>query len=373
MKQIYQNFDGLDISFQCYIPQYNIDELDRAKKLAQESRHSELAYLGENNIPVMVAETGAKGGYSYRFDTELDGAIWFIAPSQDINRWNVRVSCKSLMLALHGYDKCKEKILKFLIEDLDAIFPHDEPHPKERVSRFDYCFDFISDDFIPLSECFIAHGRSKKETIFKINERGRILETITIGKMPNRQITIYNKRKEIISTAKAYWWDIWGLNKKEFKGNIWRVEVRAGKKELNKWKLKRFIDFERNAGDVIISILNDNRYLIKNENDNNAARWKTAEFWEACINSSHEYLDSFISNANRDQLITGYRDELARIYESHITGIITSYSAVLGRDVSEIPEVLDLIVSDFLEKIRENPEKYKIKFKKAENRFVLLK
>jgi len=372
MKKIYQNFDALDVSFQCYIPQYNIGELERAKKSAQESRRPALAYLGETNTPVMVGETGAKGGYSYRFDAELDGAIWFIAPSQDINRWNVRVSCKSLMLALHGYYKTKDKLLKFLIEDLDAIFPADEPHPKERVSRFDYCFDFASEDFIPISANFIAHGRSKKDSIFRITERGRVIESITIGKMPNRQSIIYNKTREIISHAKAYWWDIWELNKSEFKGNIWRVEIRAGKKELNKWGLKRFRDFEKKAGDVIISILEDNRYLIPNENDNNAARWKTAKFWQICINSANENLNDFISNANRTKIISDYRENVIRMYGSHISGMLTSLTAVIGRDISEIPGVLDLVASDLINRISQNPEKFAKNHKKAEERFVFL-
>lgn len=59
----------------------------------------------------MVAETGARGGYKYRFDTGLDGEIWFVAHSLKRDGWNIRVSAKSLALALHGYEGVKARIL----------------------------------------------------------------------------------------------------------------------------------------------------------------------------------------------------------------------------------------------------------------------
>jgi hypothetical protein len=375
MQKIYQNFDKLEISFQCCVPQYVLDVLKVAKEAALQSRRSELAYIGKNDLPVMVAETGAKGGYSYRFDTGLDGMIWMIAPSQDLKRWNVRMSAKSLMLALYGYEETKKRILKTLIEDLEVIFSHNDEnnYPLERVSRFDYCFDFISDNFTPDSTCFTAHNRSIKECIFKTFERGRRLETITVGQIPNKQITIYNKGREIISSAKMFWWDIWSLNKKEFEGNIWRVEIRAGKKELNKYKIKRLIDFEKSAGDVIIDILNTNRYVIPNIHDKNTRRWKNTPFWNECIKSTKYYLSDYISNTQRNKVITGYKEEMKRTYEVQLSGMFTAYSALIGQDVSKIPGVLDLIVSDFLERIAKNPEKYRKKYKKSEERFILLK
>ena len=62
----------------------------------------------------MVAETGSRGGYRYRFDTGLDGETWFVAHSTNSKNWNIRVSVKSLALSLYGYEGVKERILNRL-------------------------------------------------------------------------------------------------------------------------------------------------------------------------------------------------------------------------------------------------------------------
>lgn len=299
MKKIYQNFDGLDITFQCAIPIHILHLLQEAQTEAKATRKGVIVYIGKNEISVEVAENGMKGGYTYRFDTGLDGAIWAISSSDNPEFWNVKVSAKSLMLALYGYMATKNKILNFLIEELEAIPPENRDVPLERVSRFDFCIDFLNENnFVPDPKCFLTHNRSKKKyqgnipnispLEFMCLHEGKEIQTITIGKIPNRQLTIYNKRREIAVNKKIYWWDIWGINPQEIKSDIWRVEARAGKKELNKWNLRRFSDFEEKAGDVIIQILTDYRYIIPNENDSNRARWHYAEFWKIAINVAKE-------------------------------------------------------------------------------------
>ena len=83
------------------------------------------------------------------------------------------------------------------------------------------------------------------------SSNGEAINTIRIGEMPERQAVIYNKTKEITASSKRFWWEIWGIDQKPFKEGfkqIWRIEVRAGKDELNKWGLKRFKNFEDKAG-----------------------------------------------------------------------------------------------------------------------------
>ncbi len=375
MKKIYQNFDGLEVSFQCAIPQYILEQLEIAKLEAQKFRHDVPAKIGTNEILVTVAETGAKGGYRYRFDSGLDGATWFIAPSSNPDHWNVRVSCKSLMLALHGYFGAKERIINMLTYDLEANFPlsiNGIFGNSERVSRFDYCFDFVSEEFLPDAKCFIAHSRTEKNYIQHVNVRGQHVETLRVGTMPNRQIIIYNKGREITVHAKPYWWDIWEIKKDELKGIIWRIEIRAGKKELNNWNCRKFADLEKMAGDIIIHALKSYRYVIPNENDANITRWEMTGFWKNCIKYSEEYLSEYISNAKREKVIRDYRANLMERYEKCFLGLATSYMAVLGLDKSQTPAVLDIIASDVARRIDENPQKFAAKFAKAENKFEFL-
>lgn len=120
------------------------------------------------------------------------------ACSPRIDGWNVRVSCSSLMLALYGYKETKRKILETLINDLDAVNEQGEilvGVPFERISRFDYCFDFISENFELNPRNFIGHSRTTKSYIEKRTElevscveRGGRLETVKLGTLPNRQV-----------------------------------------------------------------------------------------------------------------------------------------------------------------------------------------
>lgn len=384
MQKIYQNFDGLDVSFQCALPVRLLKRLAEAQAEAQSTRQPTIIELGNKRRSVEVAENGMKGGYAFRFDTGPDGAIWAVANNEFSNRWNVRVSVKSLCLALHGYEKTKEQMLDFLIHELGAIAPEGEDSPIERVSRFDYCVDFLATEPFTLNpKHFLAHNKSKRKFFSDIRKKdseplvcvdqGKSTQTVTIGKMPNRQLTVYNKRLEIQQSRKIYWWNLWGLNPEEIKSDIWRVEIRAGKKELNRYQLRRFSDFEEKAGDVILNILRDYRYIIPNPDDKNRSRWPMAPFWKITINSVKQDLFDYICGAERSDIIEGQQKAILERYKSHIFGTITSYTAAQGKDIAELPEVIDGIYKDFGGEIHKNPQKFQKNHEKAEKRFAFLK
>ena len=62
IESIYQNFDTLEVSFQCKIPSYVLARLADAKAEAQMARNPAYAQIGSRKLSVMVYETGAKGG-----------------------------------------------------------------------------------------------------------------------------------------------------------------------------------------------------------------------------------------------------------------------------------------------------------------------
>ncbi len=82
MDLIYQNFDGLDVTFQGIVPEYILDALENGRQEAERSRNPVLIKLGKDQIPVHVAETGMRGGYVWRATsncTKLDstaGGNW---------------------------------------------------------------------------------------------------------------------------------------------------------------------------------------------------------------------------------------------------------------------------------------------------------
>lgn len=237
-----------------------------------------------------------------------------------------------MRLSLYGYEATKEKVLDILDNDLSAKGSDDNfGIPQERISRVDYCLDFIFEEpFLPKLENFVCHGRTKKSKMgnlfYNVSGTGQNIETITIGKNPNRQITVYNKIKEITAKNTHYWWDIWGLEKNKFNNEIWRIEIRAWKKELNKWNLRTFEDLEKIIGNVISDILESYKYTEPNLNDKNCNRWPKAEIWKKVIKASKADLFNYTSKTNEKIVLNQIRETVINQYEKLIHGIFVGYS-----------------------------------------------
>jgi hypothetical protein len=120
--------------------------------------------------------------------------------------------------------------------------------------------------------------QNQPSTIF----RGRRLESVTIGKMPGRQIIVYDKRREAIEREKSFWFKSWGIAKDDPNAEVWRVEVRAGKKELkSKYQIRRLEDFETGIGDLMVNALQEIRYLAHEQRDSNVSRQELHPLWSA--------------------------------------------------------------------------------------------
>jgi hypothetical protein len=383
-KLIYANFDGLDVSFQGALPRDILGYLEETKEAAKKNRGDYPLVLDNGaggNLLLMVGETGSRGGYAYRFDTGPDGATWFVANNEDPERWNIRASAHSLALALYGYEGVKERMLDFLAQ-LGAVGPQRDEKlqrmmPKERISRIDFCFDFHVESLNPSANDFVAHPRHvrrehREQIDAEVTAQGNRVQSIRIGEMPNRQVALYNKTKELIAHGKGHWWDIWGLDQKNFTGEIWRVEPRAGKTELDFWNLRSFADFGAKAGDVMLGILNAIRFTVPN-GDTNRSRWPLHPIWQASIDKAQNALAPYISKAERKKVLDGLRDERIQMFFTQFRGSLTSLTALMGLDLSELPATIDAVSADALRALKENPEGAGRKYSQAESRYRALR
>ena len=121
----------------------------------------------------------------------------------------------------------------------------------ESIGRVDVCGDVICPGLILDRHHIVCHSRSGVSEYDGIHSHGRSsrVETLTIGKNPNLQVSIYDKRADIIAKKKGYWVSIWndalarrGLPLVDLKNratsDVWRVEVRAFKLHLKKcWEV----------------------------------------------------------------------------------------------------------------------------------------
>ena len=280
MIPIYSGFDTLSVAFQGALPIDALKNLETAKQNAIEQRTNSLITLGPGKVKMHVFDHGIKGGYAFILDTGPLGEKWFIKNSDDRKQWNLFASVGSQALAVHGYHKIKENLYSRL-DDMGCQVR------EESVNRADYAIDFKMREFSLNPDQFVVHSHSKVQSHWSYKSvtpgndkvsgvlRGRRFESVTVGKMPNRQIIVYDKSKAVIEQRKKFWFEIWQLTPNDPAHQVWRVEVRAGKKELkDTWNIRTFHDLEAMIGDVFLHATKKIKYLADDENDSNVSRRK---------------------------------------------------------------------------------------------------
>lgn len=207
MELLYRGFDGLDVSFQGQISTKFAEALDSAKAQAGKSHQREP--LEWNGILLAVFETGAKGGYAFSATTGEFGATWFFKRPSLYDPWGVRVSCSSFLLATKGLGGARAYIYAVMAALEIALLPD-----AESIGRVDYALDYLIPDFTLIPEQFVMHSNARRADHHEIHEigvsgRSGRVTSVTVGKMPGRQLIVYDKRAEIIAKRKTAWWDIW--------------------------------------------------------------------------------------------------------------------------------------------------------------------
>ncbi len=318
MKLLYAGFDTVDVAFQGAFPSETIALLSAARDSAAQSQEPVLAQIGPQNVPMFIAPSGLKGGFAFRADTGPLGETLAFKSSADTSEWNCFASIYASTLAAYGYPEAKNQIFSKLSGMGFTVTGHS-------VNRIDYAADFLVPTFDLRLDDFVAHPRTKVRPHWGASEidpnqpsailTGRRLESVTIGKMPGRQIIVYDKRRAAIAQRKFFWFKAWGLEQKDQTAQVCRVEIRAGKKELKqRWNIRSFEDVNQSIGDVIRTALNEIRYLSPVQTDSNVTRQNLDPLWHSMINHVEgglfEYrsglLPSEIKNIERQYAIDTY-------------------------------------------------------------------
>jgi hypothetical protein len=346
MKLIRKGFDGLDISYPLTISEEISDILERAQAVSRSDSGATGLFL-HNGLMMQVAETGARGGYAFRCDSGAGGPFgenWFFKrPNSKGDEWGVRVSCRALPLALDGLTKVRARI-----ESTLAKLGLDYVPGTESIGRVDVACDVLAPGLAPDRAHFVAHARSRvqeiSDTLVQVVGRSGRVESITIGKNPNRQVVLYDKRAEVIATGKPYWWPIWdsalaaqGLPPLDADdraaSSVWRIELRMFKRHLkDKWDVTTWGHLRERLPEILHYALSDVRFTIPNA-DTNRARWADQRLWtlaHEAFSGDMEDLQSMADSALVHDLIKAERDEMLA---KQIAGCMLSRAAL--NDVSE--------------------------------------
>jgi hypothetical protein len=371
---LYIGFDGLDVSFQGCLPEATLTMLERARDQAQREMHLVLIRVGE--LETHIAETGARGGYRYRFDTGEDGEIWFVKHDARVNQWNLRVSVKSFPLMLYGYpavrDRLRERLHAMGAKVLAAA-----------IGRVDIAVDFRMHGFRLDPALFVAHSQCDKDAQrdpdqdqFIVHYAGRAPSSVTIGQMPGRQIILYNKRREAIRKRKWHWFDRWGVEWKRDREPVWRIEVRAGKAHLKDyWRITTFTDLEATIADVVTNAMARIRYLDPTSTDPNVSRRAEHPLWTRARIELLAYLAQLgitLNGVVPGRLITGTRSELKNRYLALLVGLAAPYAAIHGFEGEAAEGIVAKIAFDIRSEINRDRRRFHHKVQRASDRMALI-
>ncbi len=212
MELLHKGFDAIDLAYPYHLPKKHIEKLERVKAHSLEQNDSCVAEL--NGVKFKVAPTGARGGYAFRCHTGRLGEVWFFKKHSRRDQWGIRVSVSAIQCALRGLNGVKEH-LEITLSKLGVAFLSGA----ESIARIDFAMDFLLPDFELVSDNFVMNsrfGKMKHASLNEYKEAGTSGRTtsVTVGKNPNRQLIIYDKRAEVLTKRKDHWLEVWNLKRK---------------------------------------------------------------------------------------------------------------------------------------------------------------
>jgi hypothetical protein len=371
---VYRGFDGLDVAFQGALRRDLVELLEHAKAEAQEKRRPiRVDYRG---VSFLIAETGAPNGYAFRCDTGDDGAIWFFKRSMCPADWNIRVSVKSMALALYGLAGVRTRFCESLSVVCETI-------GAESIGRVDYAVDIIAPGFELVPQNFVMHSHTDRQDHIEpedvtIGGKSSRVTSVTVGHMPRRQIIAYDKRSEVIQKHKVYWWETWNadrrrqgkpeLDPKDRLGSrVWRIELRAGKEHLIRWGIRRWSDLDFKIGDMFQAMLAAIRYAVPS-GDSNRSRWANHPLWDLVFREVAGELSDMTSGADPQRVKQVRRDHLQETLLKQIIGNAATLS-VAGFQDHELDTLPDSVAATLDRFMREQRDRFEEKRARAAERY----
>lgn len=238
---LHSGFDSLDVAFKVHPSLEVLAILETAKEAAVEAKESTAIKLGGETFE--VGHTGGSGGYAFVLDAGSRRGIWTIKKPNAKDSWGLAYSSRSRPLAHKGIDYVRSDI-DVMLKALGCVVPSDGV----RIRRVDYAIDFHDPSFVLDPFDFVTHSRTKSSTYLelsdtRVNGRSGRVSSATFGKMPGRQVIVYDKREEAMAKNKIDWFFVWdaamehaGRERLDFsdpaKSRVWRAEFRLAKRAL---------------------------------------------------------------------------------------------------------------------------------------------
>ncbi|MCR9146727.1 MAG: hypothetical protein NXH74_05950 [Rhodobacteraceae bacterium] len=379
MRVVHRGFDTLHLSIQKNIPEDLFDYLEAQKETAETLR--ETIPVTFNGADFDLSPYGGRG-YSFLLADGPLGAQWAFKKPNPKDPWGVRVTVGSTVLATQGLGVVRA----YIVDTMSAL---GMPFEAQQVSigRADFCVDILAPDFELEPAQFVMHSHANRADhltgtpdISSNGKSGRYT-SVTVGKMPGRQIIVYDKRAEVIARQKPIWWDIWAANlardglppldrSDAATSRVWRVEIRAGKALLkDRWQVRTWADFDARFGDIIAEAFDKVRYTTPDPDDSNRARWPDAPFWALARREAADDLTELRSHVDAPKVKDVYREEQIRILQAQVLGGAITLAALKGVTKRALAKEMDATARALKAEILADPDRAGAKLKDAKERY----
>lgn len=304
MTIIHTGFDGIDLALKTKVPIELVEFLEEGKATAQELMSNVWGtYAG---LDIESGQTGKRGGYAFTFKVYDFGATWFAKKPRASDPWGLYVSIGSRELALNGLDRTRQK-LDALLAQLGFQLPHDGIS----INRVDFAVDILAPGFVLDPDAFVFHSRANRKAIaefetVEMNGHSGRTTSVTIGKMPGRQVIVYDKREEILKRRKPEWPMIWNANLQAAgldpldlsdrnESQVWRVELRLGKEALrNRKDIRGWGSLHEHLQAEMDQLAQDVALTVPSM-DSNRSRWPLHPNWKVAQEATATRLFEHVS------------------------------------------------------------------------------
>lgn len=377
MDCLYSNLDGLEVAMHGTVDDTILAQLASARAEAEETRRDAQATLG--GVKVMVKGHGASGGFAYVFSTGEDGETWFCrkANGKGKGTWMLRASLNSALFLTLGRDMSLEALRKHIDARLQAFgytaLRDEQSGLFESMGRVDFAMDFRADDFeLDPGNVATKAGKTGYWEGATAHWSGRRVTGCTVGKMPNRQVVIYDKTKDARAKQKDYWFPVWGLDPEDKAARVWRVELRAGKRFLREaWQVKGWDDLAEALPSIIADTLVKVRLVERT--DSNVTRCPDAPLWIACHDTALNVTGDAEVYAPPGLVKETVRERFSRTMRDLLRGVAITKAAVEGCvNLPALVAYLRREVEDITADLLHDADDTADRIKKARGRYHLL-
>jgi len=374
-RVVHQGFDKLDVAFSGGFDADLFPLLSALKEKAQRENEPQLVEIGPGSVPVHVFDRGMRGGYAFHLNTGPIGANFYIKENVKQTEWNLFSTSLAEGLLAHGFTGYFER-MRADFRAMGATLG------KESVNRVDYAVDFACSRLDLRPELFVCPPRTKSRVHYSSGEFrddlvpivltcGRRVESVTAGKMPGRQLIVYNKGVEAQQKRKRIWPERWGFDPREANLEVWRAELRAGKHELKeRYGLTSFRDVSDSIGDVFRRAVQDVRYISDERTDSNVTRAEKHPLWIALTQALGGGLNKHESGLLPGRIIEIGREELLERCAENISGNALSYACARGLSQEHISKLFpDEMAALLRERFEHHPQKVAEKLERVRRRY----